>query len=142
MLREVGLRNYMLHSPAKVRPDENLMVAIREILVHKISGVCVVDEENRLVGILSELDCLRGILNSTYNDTAIGLVREYMATDGLETAKIDDDIISIAQDMLNKKKRRRPIVDADGILLGQITIRQILRAVKEFSAPTTAEEKG
>ena len=142
MLRDVELGSYMLRQPGKVHPDDNLMVAIHEILVHKVSGLCVVDEEGRLVGILSELDCLRGILSATYNEAGIGDVREFMASEDLETAKPTDDIIDIATDMLKKKKRRRPVVDEEGILLGQISIRQILRAVKEFSTPHRRDEEG
>ena len=79
MLTNVDLSNYMLPNPGVVKPTDNLMEAIHIILVKKISGLCVVDDEGKLVGILSELDCLRGILSATYNDTGIGEVHERLA---------------------------------------------------------------
>jgi len=142
MLRNIDLKNFMVANPAKVRADDNLMEAIHQILVNKISGVCVVDAEDRLVGVLSELDCLRGILSATYNDTGIGTVGEFMTAENLETASPQDHIVGIAADMLSGRKRRLPVVQADGKLVGQITIRQILRAVKEFSSPANHGKRG
>jgi len=43
----------------------------------------------------------------------------------------NEDIVSVAQDMLMKNKRRRPVVE-DGKLIGQITCRQLLSAVMGF----------
>ena len=141
MLKNIDLQNYMLKNPARVHPDDSLFEAIHLLLVNRISGVCVVDDNGKLVGLLSELDCLRGVLSATYNDTAVGSVREFMASADIQTARLGDDIVGIAQDMLEHKRRRRPVVDQDGRLLGQISIRQILRAVKEFSSPVDHTER-
>ncbi len=131
MLQSVNLRDYMLTNPLKVRPEDNVMDAARVIIDNKISGVCVVDGADNLVGILSELDCLRAVLAATYNDTGVGLVREYMSVDNLVVAHPDEDIVDVAQDMLRKNKRRRPVVE-NGKLIGQITCRQLLAAVRKF----------
>ena len=101
------------------------------IIDNKVSGVCVVDDDQNLVGILSELDCLRAALGAIYNNTNIGQVREFMASDNLVVAHPNEDIVDVAQDMLLKNKRRRPVVE-DGKLIGQITCRQLLSAVKKF----------
>lgn len=142
MLRNIELKNFMVSNPAKVRADDNLMDAIHLILLHRISGVCVVDENDCLIGMLSELDCLRGILSATYNDTGIGTVGEFMTAENLETASPQDHIVGIAAGMLSGRKRRLPVVQPDGKLVGQITIRQILRAVKEFSSPANHGKRG
>jgi CBS domain-containing protein len=131
MLKSVNLRDYMLPNPVKVHPDDNVMDAIKVILENKISGVCVVDTDANLVGILSELDCLRAILAATYNNTNIGIVRDHMSANNLVVAHPDEDIVDVAQDMLMKNKRRRPVVE-NGKLIGQITCRQLLSAVVNF----------
>lgn len=131
MLRSVSLRDYMLPHPATVRSDATLTEAMGIILDNRISGLCVVDEQQNLVGILSELDCLRGVLSSVYNKTGMGAVRDYMARENLTVAHPDEDIVDVAQDMLMNNKRRRPVVE-DGRLVGQITCRQLLKAVTEF----------
>ncbi|WP_235964639.1 CBS domain-containing protein [Sediminihaliea albiluteola] len=131
MLKSVNLRNYMLKNPVRVNAEDNILEAMQVIFDNKISGLCVVDDKDNLVGILSELDCLRAALSAIYNDSNIGKVKDYMAKDNLAVAHPNEDIVDVAQDMLLKNKRRRPVVE-DGKLIGQITCRQLLRAVREF----------
>jgi CBS domain-containing protein len=131
MLQSVNLRDYMIPNPLKVRDSDNVLEAMQVIIDNKISGVCVVDSDQNLVGILSELDCLRAVLSAIYNEGNIGRVQDYMARDNLVVAHPNEDIVDVAQDMLRKNKRRRPVVE-DGKLIGQITCRQLLTAVKKF----------
>ncbi|MEH6582691.1 MAG: CBS domain-containing protein [Halioglobus sp.] len=133
MLQSVNLRDYMLSNPVKVREDDNVLEAMQVIIDNKISGVCVVDTTGTLVGILSELDCLRAVLGAVYNESGVGRVKDYMASDNLVVAHPNEDIVDVAQDMLLKNKRRRPVVE-DGKLVGQITCRQLLSAVKKFQS--------
>ena len=138
MLRSVAVKEHMVEKPVTVRPEDSVYDAIHAIIVNRISGVCVVDEHNNLVGILSELDCMRAILSATYNEQAAGKVSESMTTD-VVTARLEDDIVNLAADMLAHKQRRRPVVE-NGKLVGQISCRQILRAVKEFAEPRDPAE--
>ncbi|MEE8057255.1 MAG: CBS domain-containing protein [Pseudomonadales bacterium] len=131
MLRSVDLKDYVQQDPITISPQSNLLEAVQLILLHKISGVCVVDEKKQLLGILSELDCLRGILGATYNQSGVGQVSEYMTTE-IDVATLGEDIINVANEMMAKQQRRRPVVEG-GKLIGQITCRQLLNAVKEFS---------
>ena len=67
MLQSVNLRDYMLTNPVKVKEDDNVLEAMQVIIDNKVSGVCVIDTGEKLVGILSELDCLRAVLSAVYN---------------------------------------------------------------------------
>lgn len=131
MLQSVNLRDYMLPNPVTVHAEDNVMDAMKVIIDNKISGVCVVDADMNLQGVLSELDCLRAVLGAIYNNTGIGVVRDYMASDNLVVAHPKEDIVDVAQDMLLKNKRRRPVVE-NGKLIGQITCRQLLNAMLKF----------
>lgn len=141
MLRSVRVRDYMLTRPIVVRPETDLFEAIHQILVNRISGVTVVDNHNKPVGVLSELDCLRAILSATYHEQEVGYhpVRDYMSSP-VETVSPDDGIIEVAQSMLDHKRRRRPVVDVHGHMVGQVTCRQLLRALKEFDVPPDPRE--
>jgi CBS domain-containing protein len=131
MPKSLKLRDYMTGHPAKVRPQDSILDAVKVIIDNKISGVCVVDDRENLVGILSELDCLRATMGSFYNDSGLDLVSDHMASDNLVVAHPEEDIIDVAQDMLAKNKRRRPVVE-NGVLIGQVTCRQLLKAVRQF----------
>lgn len=131
MLGSVEVRDYMDRHPVKVNADVDLFEAISLIRENKISGLCVVNGGDQLVGVLSELDCLNAILSAVYDEyTAVGTVGEYMTRD-VVTVDAGDDILKVASDMLRNRHRRRPVVE-DGKLVGQITCRQLLAAVKDF----------
>jgi CBS domain-containing protein len=59
-------------------------------------------------------------------------VSEHMTAENLIVVHPSEDIVAVAQDMLRSNKRRTPVVE-DGKLIGQITCRQLLSAVKKFS---------
>lgn len=134
MLRSVDLKDYMLEKPITVAPDASLIEAVDLITKNRVSGLCVTSEDGSLLGILSELDCLRGILDATYSQGSVGLVREHMISDNINSARISDDIINVATDMLAKGQRRRPVVSDNNQLLGQITCRQILAGIRKLGA--------
>lgn len=123
----------MLGNPVQISSKANIFEAVKLITDNKISGLCVVDDDNILIGILSELDCLSAILSATYNEGAVGIVREYMTGGNLEVANVNDNIVELAQQMLRQNHRRLPVVE-DGKLVGQVTCRQILIAVKNFKS--------
>lgn len=134
MLRSVKLENYMLDKPITLPPDAPLFEAVDLIIKHKVSGICVVSSDGKLLGILSELDCLRGILTATYDQSSVGRVEEYMVSANINSAHPYDDIINVASDMLAKGQRRRPVLGDNNKLVGQITCRQILAAVRGFAS--------
>lgn len=131
MLRSINLRDYMISNPVSINEDANLLDAMELIINHKVSGLCVTDEHDHLLGVLSEMDCLQGVLSATYNESGIGRVKDYMCSENIITAAPGDDIVDVAQDMLQKKHRRRPVIE-NGRLVGQVTCRQLLNAVKGF----------
>lgn len=131
MLHTVELGEYMLKWPITVTPHMTVYEAAHHILDNKISGVLVVDKNNHLVGMLSELDCLKAILSSVYNDEEFGvaIVSDIMTCD-VECQNPHDDIIDVALSMIEHKHRRRPVV-LDGKIIGQVTCRQILKVIGE-----------
>ena len=141
MLRSVRVRDYMLTKPVVVKPEADIFEAIHQILVNRISGVTVVDDHNRPVGVLSELDCLRAILWASYHEEEVGShpVKDHMSSP-VETISPHEGIIEVAQSMLEHKRRRRPVVDVHGRMVGQLTCRQLLRAIKEFGVPPDPRE--
>lgn len=134
MLRSVTLQDYMISKPVTVQADAPLFEAVDLITKNQISGLCVVNENGELTGILSEMDCLRGILSASYDNGSIGTVADYMVTDNINFARASDDIIDVASDMLAKGQRRRPVITDNNKLIGQITCRAILAAVRKLSA--------
>lgn len=131
MLKSVNIRDFMLLHPVKIHADEDLFTAVELIFSEKVSGICVVDAENNLLGMLSEIDCMRAIISETYNNSGkVGSVSHFMTKD-VVCCSLHDNAIDVAADMLKAHHRRRPVV-SEGKLVGQITFRQLLRMVSEF----------
>jgi len=130
----VRIKDYMVSQPVTVLQSATIAETARMITEHKVSGVVVVNEAGVVVGMLSELDCLRNLLSEAYNGQAMGGEAVALAmTTPVTTCAADADIISIAESMLANKQRRRPVVD-QGKLVGQITCRQLLGALLDFGS--------
>ena len=135
MNKSVEVRQYMVQKPVTVKPDMTIFEASSRILENMVSGLAVVDDDGNLVGMLSELDCLRAVVSGMYNegDPGSAHVSDFM-TKQVEVNHPHDLIVDVASSMLSHKHRRRPIV-VDGKLVGQLTCRQILAAIKDFGEP-------
>ncbi len=139
MLQSVNGRDYMSRKPVTFSPDTNIFQAIHELLTHKISGGTVINDKNEVVGVLSEFDCLKAILDGSYYGEVNGTVEQYM-TANVETINADVDILEVAKRLLDGKRRRLPVIE-DGKFAGQFSIRSILKAVKDFDVPPDPKEK-
>ncbi|WP_375740027.1 CBS domain-containing protein [Pseudomonas boanensis] len=131
MLKSIRVRDYMTRHLVTFRSDTDLFLAIERLIEHRISGAPVVDSQGHLIGMFSDNDCLRGILSGAYYEEIGGNVSSYMSTQ-LETISPDADIIEACQRFLRANVRQFPVVES-GVLIGQISRRDVLRAVKEFA---------
>jgi len=132
MLRSVKASDYMADKLITFTPDTDLFDAINLLLEHRITGAPVICEDGKLIGLLSEADCLKAILTLTYHEEEMGgRVGDYMSPE-VYTINHDADIIAVAEDFINNGRRRLPVVK-DGKLVGQISRRDVLRAVEQFA---------
>lgn len=131
MLTSIKVRDYMTRHLVTFKEDTDLFTAIHRLLEHHISGAPVVDGKGDLVGLLSEGDCLRGILSGAYYEAIGGTVGNYM-TRSVETVSPETDIIEVSQRFLQSRRRRLPVVEGQR-LVGQISRSDVLRAVKAFA---------
>lgn len=131
MLKSIKVRDYMTTHLVTFRGDTDLYSAIGLLLEHRISGAPVIDDQGSLIGLLSETDCLRGILSGAYFEETGGVVGAYMNPQ-VETISAEVSVIEVAERLLHGGHRRLPVVE-EGRLLGQISCHDVLRAVKEFA---------
>ena len=122
-------REIMTTQLVTLQPKTTVAEAIKTLLRHSISGAPVVDEDGALLGILSEFDCLRAIANEQFHSDhdESGVVEDLM-TRGGETIGPDSDLFQVAQTFVTLRVRRLPVLE-DGRLLGQVSRRDVLRAL-------------
>ena len=130
-LKSCRVRDYMAGKLITFKPDTDVLDAIHELVQQRIAGAPVVNDQGELVGMLSELDCMTVALNAGYYGDWGGPVSDYMTPD-VESVDADMNIIDLAQKFLQTKYRRFPVL-RNNRLVGQISRRDVLRALKELA---------
>ena len=113
--------NGMIYDPVTIRRGSTVGDALALMHEYHIGGIPVVDEENHLVGIVTNRD-LR--FERNMNKT----VDEVMTTENLVTTHQKTDLVAAAQILQENKIEKLPVVDAGNHLVGLITYKDITKA--------------
>jgi CBS domain-containing protein len=136
-MKSTKISDYMVTNVVSVEPDTDLFQAIGLILKHKIDGMPVIDQKGRVVGILTQWNCLKLILSGSYTDEIGGLVQDVMEKD-VHTISPHDDVVDVAA-VMNREgwKQAFPVVER-GKLVGTISCRDILEVIYDFDTHKAA----
>ena len=143
---QVSVRDVMTTTVVTVKKDADLHEAARLLSENKISGMPVVDNDNRVIGVVSEADVLtlagmkkehtfrdvlRNVLGEPVTARAGGnRVQDVMSFPAL-TISADEDIRKVAVILDERRIKRLPVVDAEGRLIGIISRADIVRAISK-----------
>ena len=130
------ITKYMATDLITFKPEDEIGFVIETLMNKKISGAPVLNEKRELVGMISEQDCLRVIIDSVYYNQPLSkhLVSEYMTTNIL-SIDVTEDVVDVANKFLTHRFRRFPVVE-NGKIRGQVSKRDILRAAKHLKFTT------
>lgn len=131
-IKPVQVKDYMSGKLVTFAPDTDVLDAIHELLHHRIAGAPVIDDHGTLVGMLSEFDCLSVILKAAYHEQPGGPISELMTTE-VDTVDANMSIIDLAELFIASGYRRYPVMK-DNMLVGQISRKDVLRALQDISA--------
>ncbi len=110
----------MIIDPVTLKADAKVKEALALMAQHSIGGIPVIDESNKLVGILTNRD-LR------FEAHPNRPISEIMTRDKLITAPVGTNLTK-AKSMLQKYKiEKLPVVKEDGTLMGLITYKDIMK---------------
>lgn len=128
----ISVRDFMATRLITFHPEQTMDQVTKILLEKKISGGPVVDDDNQLVGVISEGDCLKEVVRGKYNNMLdiCGKVSEYMAKE-VKTIHPEMNILEAAKMFLHLKVRRFPVIK-DGKLVGQISQKDIMQAVHKL----------
>lgn len=134
--QKVSVEDYMSTKLITFHPDQLMEEVIETLLRYKISGGPVMDDDGELVGVISEGDCMKEVVGGKYNNmpNLMGRVKEHM-TAGVISISPETNIFDAAKMFLEKRIRRFPVVNR-GKLVGQISQKDIMRAVHNMTSTT------
>lgn len=139
-MHTVLARDFMVKKLLTLRPEMDVMEAIQLILRRRISGAPVVGPDYEYLGIFSELCSMQVLLDSAYEQLPSNHVGAFMDTQAT-TIKPETQLLTIAQTFLLTNRRRLPVLDDEGILLGQVSRRDVLSAaMKELQGQPVREK--
>ncbi len=141
----VPVRDIMTTAVVAVKKDAGLQEAAHLLSENKISGMPVIDNEGRVIGVISEADLflLLGIgRNHTFRDIVRSIlgetarkkadsgdrVEDVMSAPAL-TVGPDEDIRTAAAILDARRIKRLPVVDAAGKLVGLVSRADLVRTV-------------
>jgi CBS domain-containing protein len=123
------VKDYMSRNVVTLHPEMEILHAAHEFIRHDISGAPVLDRHGRLVGVLTERDCMRVAMQGDYHGTPAGLVKDHISTNP-QSVEPGESILTLADLFIKGRFHRYPVVDK-GRLVGVISRRDVMRAMSK-----------
>ena len=135
---QILVSDYMTKKLITFKAEDSLDHVIHLLIQNKISGGPVVNEQNELIGMISETDCIKHISESKYYNMPTdrnNTVGKYMVTD-VDTIDPDMNIFDAAFKFLTSRRRRFPVIDSKKKLIGQLSQKDVLKAALKVKGNT------
>ncbi len=126
------VRDFMDTVVPTVHPEMPILEAVDFLLAKHVTGAPVVDADGRLIGMLTEKDCLRLLSSGVDGERPKGTVKDFM-TGKTDSVSPDMNVYFVAGLFLGANYRRFPVVEK-GKLVGAITRFDILRSIRKALA--------
>jgi CBS-domain-containing membrane protein len=142
--RRVSVRDAMTRDAIKIREDADINEVANLLSEHRISGLPVVDGENRVIGVITEADVLsmagmrkghafKDIIRHILGEPLPGkkgnkILHDFMSSPAITTVP-DADIREVALTLDEKRIKRLPVVDEQGKLIGVISRADVVRII-------------
>jgi CBS domain-containing protein len=109
-------------------PEQTIASFAALLYAHKIGAVPVVDADNHLVGIISERDVIRGIIE--HGTALLALPVQSLMTKLVSTCTLEDKIGDVLEMITINRTRHIPVVEGDQ-LVGLVSIGDIVKQLLE-----------
>ena len=126
----IKVSEHMERQPVLLTPDMPLVTAVDALLERKKLGAPVVDEHGKLVGFLSQQDCMSVMLKSSYHCDLVARVKDCMSAEVLIVTP-EHSVLQLAEQMLGSKPKVYPVVD-NGKVIGTINRTNVLNAINIY----------
>ncbi|ELY84115.1 CBS domain-containing protein [Natrinema altunense] len=132
-MEDIFVARVMSSSLHTVTPDTLVEDAAQDMLDNEIGSVVVIDDDNRLEGILTTTDFVRIVAEQKPKDQTP--VSKYMSSD-VVTASAQDSIRDAADVMVERGFHHIPVVDEDEGVIGMVTTSDLAGYLSRVQSPS------
>lgn len=130
--------NGMNKNFAVIKPCMPVVEACAELIKKEMLGGPVINDDGKLMGWISEQECLQVIIQVVYHNQRVATVQDIMRTDVLSMTA-NDEFMVVAEQMLQQKPKSYPVVDTNNKVIGVINRRHILNLLLKQLANVTKQ---
>ncbi|HXZ88689.1 MAG TPA: CBS domain-containing protein [Candidatus Binataceae bacterium] len=112
------------HDIVTVRPNQTVLSVAKMLTINRIGAAPVIDDQGRLVGIISERDIVRALAEN--GATVLTLPTELLMTREVTTCSPEDVLVDLMGVMTNQRIRHLPVV-VDQRLHGIVSIGDVVK---------------
>lgn len=138
--RPMFARSIMVTRLVTLSSDMDVFEAIGLLLRHRISGAPVLDPDGRYIGVFTEKESMRVLLDAAVDSLPCTDVECYVDR-GAKTIDDDTDLLTIAHIFHTTSCRQLPVLH-HGQLIGQVSRRDVLRAAFDMLNLAPCRETG
>jgi len=137
-LKNIKIKDIMTKDVVTAKKDEGVVEAFEKMLKYKVSSLPIIDEENKVIGIVTTTDIGYNLIKDRYTlETTVGDVM----TKDVITIEEDANILEAIKKMDTYKNRgeiinQLPVVDKDNKLVGIISDGDIIRTLSRVIIDT------
>ena len=130
------VRDIMCQNLIVFHPQQSIHEVMQKFVKYRISGGPVVNEAGKLMGVISEADCMKEISDSRYFNMPIldKSVGNFM-TKQVETLPSTMSLFDAASKFYKSGRRRFPVIE-NGNLVGQVSRKDIVIAAANLRGAT------
>ncbi|ELY67985.1 CBS domain-containing protein [Natrinema versiforme] len=132
-MEDIFVARVMSSSLHTVTPDTLVEDAAQEMLANEIGSVVVVDDDNRLEGILTTTDFVKIVAEQKPKDQTP--VSKYMSAD-VVTVTAQDSIRDAADTMVERGFHHIPVIDEDEGVIGMVTTSDLAGYLSRVQSPS------
>lgn len=129
-MNNLQVSHYMSGKSLSFKKQMTIEMAVEILLKSEHIGGPIIDDVGRVIGWLSEQDCLAKMLEASYYCELVALVEDVMVIKAL-TVKGDMSIVDLAQLMLKTQPKIYPVVDDEDRYIGLISRKNVLAGMNK-----------
>ncbi|TVP55271.1 MAG: CBS domain-containing protein [Halomonadaceae bacterium] len=124
------VREYMKSLSLSFVETDSVEAVAAALVKRRELGAPVLDEQQKLVGFVTEQDCIKQMLNDSYYSQEHMLARDIMSRETVSVTQ-EDNIMHLAEQMIQNKPKLYPVLENERVV-GIIARSDVLRALTQI----------